>query len=93
MAPSCKIELARFSARQRIQDGAECGNSIREDPRKVDMFHKLWLGMHSGEFLISYSKHVVNNSGELFKHQFNGWLYKIFSILPSSTLTSTTKST
>ena len=27
MAPSCKIELARFSARLKIQDGAECGNS------------------------------------------------------------------
>ena len=26
VAPSCKIELARFSARLRIQDGAECGN-------------------------------------------------------------------
>ena len=26
MAPSCKIELARFSARLRIQDEAECGN-------------------------------------------------------------------
>ena len=28
MAPSCKIELARFSARLRIQDGAECGNIV-----------------------------------------------------------------
>ena len=26
MAPSCKLELARFSAWLRIQDGAECGN-------------------------------------------------------------------
>ena len=26
VAPSCKLELARFSAWQRIQDGAECGN-------------------------------------------------------------------
>ena len=26
MAPSCKIGLARFSARLRIQDGAECSN-------------------------------------------------------------------
>ena len=26
MAPSGKIELARFLARLRIQDGAECGN-------------------------------------------------------------------
>ena len=26
VAPSCKLELARFSALIRIQDGAECGN-------------------------------------------------------------------
>ena len=26
VAPSCKVELARFSASLRIQDGAECGN-------------------------------------------------------------------
>jgi len=26
MAPSCKLELARFSALLKIQDGAECGN-------------------------------------------------------------------
>ena len=26
VAPSCKLELARFSAWLRIQDGAECGN-------------------------------------------------------------------
>ena len=26
VAPSCKLELARFSALLRIQDGAECGN-------------------------------------------------------------------
>ena len=25
-APSCKLKLARFSAKLRIQDGAECGN-------------------------------------------------------------------
>ena len=29
MAPSCKLELARFSAWLRIQDGAECGNELR----------------------------------------------------------------
>ena len=28
MAPSCKLELARFSAYLRIQDGAECGNRL-----------------------------------------------------------------
>ena len=27
VAPSCKLELARYSALPRIQDGAECGNS------------------------------------------------------------------
>ena len=27
VVPSCKLELARFSALLRIQDGAECGNS------------------------------------------------------------------
>ena len=26
VAPSCKLELARFSVGLRIQDGAECGN-------------------------------------------------------------------
>ena len=26
LAPSCKLKLARFSAKLRIQDGAECGN-------------------------------------------------------------------
>ena len=28
VAPSCKLELARFSALLRIQDGAECGNNL-----------------------------------------------------------------
>ena len=28
VAPSCKLELARFSAWVRIQDGAECGNML-----------------------------------------------------------------
>merc|ERR1711867_103461 len=27
LAPSCKLKLARFSAKLRIQDGAECGNN------------------------------------------------------------------
>ena len=27
VAPSCKLELVRFSALPRIQDGAECGNN------------------------------------------------------------------
>ena len=31
MAPSCKIELARFSARLGIQDGAECGKNWNWD--------------------------------------------------------------
>ena len=26
LAPSCKLKLPRFSAKLRIQDGAECGN-------------------------------------------------------------------
>ena len=26
--PSCKLELTRFSAWLRIQDGAECGNNV-----------------------------------------------------------------
>ena len=26
LAPSCKLKLSRFSAKLRIQDGAECGN-------------------------------------------------------------------
>ena len=28
VAPSCKLELARFSAWLRIQDGTECGKKI-----------------------------------------------------------------
>ena len=28
VAPSCKLELARFSAWLRIQDGAECGKKL-----------------------------------------------------------------
>ena len=27
VAPSCKLELARFSAKLRIKDGAECGKN------------------------------------------------------------------
>ena len=27
LAPSCKLKLARFSAKLRIQDGAECGKN------------------------------------------------------------------
>jgi hypothetical protein len=29
VAPSCKLRLARFSARLKIQDRAECGNSVK----------------------------------------------------------------
>ena len=28
VAPSCKLELERFSVQLKIQDGAECGNYI-----------------------------------------------------------------
>ena len=28
VVPSCKLELARFPAKLRIQDGAECGNKV-----------------------------------------------------------------
>ena len=28
LAPSCKLKLARFSAKLRIQNGAECGNTL-----------------------------------------------------------------
>ena len=30
VAPSCKLELARFSAQLRIQDGAKCGNTTQD---------------------------------------------------------------
>ena len=36
LAPSCKLKLARFSAKLRIQDGAECGNIT-----KIIMIQKL----------------------------------------------------
>ena len=29
LAPSCKLKLARFSAKLRIQDGAKCGNILK----------------------------------------------------------------
>ena len=29
LAPSCKLKLARFSAKLRIQDGAQCGNILK----------------------------------------------------------------
>ena len=35
MAPSCKIELARFSAKLRIQDGAKCGKNGVIPPLKI----------------------------------------------------------
>ena len=28
VAPSCKLKLARFSTKLRIQDGAECGDKL-----------------------------------------------------------------
>ena len=34
MAPSCKLELARFSALWKIQDGAECGNNHEISAKK-----------------------------------------------------------
>ena len=36
VAPSCKLELARFSALLRIQDGAECGNIADMDKYPQD---------------------------------------------------------
>ena len=36
MAPSCKIELARFSAWLRIQDGTECGKMKLKSNKKFD---------------------------------------------------------
>ena len=35
MAPSCKLELARFSANLRVQDGAECGNIRGRDTEQI----------------------------------------------------------
>ena len=32
MAPSCKLELARFSAWLKIHDGADCGKSFEYQP-------------------------------------------------------------
>ena len=39
MSPSFKVELARFSARWRIQDGARCGNivGVLVDPRNLPL--------------------------------------------------------
>ena len=40
MAPSSKLELVRFSAQLRIQDGAECGNYYiieKKDQNKFNM--------------------------------------------------------
>ena len=34
LAPSCKLKLARFSAKLRIQDGAECGKMVFTPPKK-----------------------------------------------------------
>ena len=52
MAPSCKIELARFSARLRIQDGAECGNTIQQKT-KQNYIRQQNIRQHS---IIEYNK-------------------------------------
>ena len=49
MASSYKLKLARFSAKLRIQDGAECGNIIFNSFRKLT---KIDLNDISEELLI-----------------------------------------
>ena len=39
VAPSCKLELARFSAYLRIQDGAECGKKEKTKRRQKQYQH------------------------------------------------------
>ena len=50
VAPSCKLELARFSALLRIQDGAECGNMT-----KVSASHLVSVATYNPERFYSRS--------------------------------------
>ena len=55
MAPSCKLELAGFSAQLKIQDGDECGNKVKSKKislvRLVLMETFLGLALDSGQDL------------------------------------------
>ena len=51
-APSCKLELARFSAQLKIQDGAECGNNLEtmENIKELDKLNRRsYLALIGGE--------------------------------------------
>ena len=83
MAPSCKIELVRFSARLRIQDEAECGN-INSDLPFLDLplctshGNKLWYQKY---FL------VVSGCPESLAQQLSPWFCRVQGMLlgiPSS---------
>ena len=67
VAPSCKLELARFSAMPRIQDGAECGKSKRMNyevtQRVVTTNHKIVHGRTY--FLTVGRKHKKNRTIQL----------------------------
>ena len=39
MAPSCKIELARFSAKLKFQDRDECGNNIHVGVNYLKLYY------------------------------------------------------
>ena len=78
MAPSCKLELARFSALLRIQDGAECGNKIEmiitqentgksneEETYILQMTEAIFVGWFTLEYMVRFavSPHKVRGSG------------------------------
>ena len=76
MAPSCKLELARFSAKLRIQDGAECGKKVRI------LYMKFCSDVHTmmGTLQIKMCSDVVNEVGTPHKFlrktliQWDGWV-------------------
>ena len=65
MAPSCKLELARFSAWLRIQDGAECGNKRSKVicvPAALEgVFDDLKIEVNEGEMVHEFDIVLVGN--------------------------------
>jgi hypothetical protein len=50
VAPSCKLIFARFSARLKFQDGAECGNKQNRETQKTVIHDIDCRGNLEGEF-------------------------------------------
>ena len=70
MAPSSKLELARFSAKLRIQDGAECGHILKLSEFVISQFVKI-IGWNEAAWVTGlgplYTVHSITITQQIFE--------------------------